>query len=367
MTRRPRVSWASRCCGATFRSTSSGSRSWAPSMRTWPRRSTTPSACQFACSRFCRWFWSSRGWRSPCGWPGRDSGRRAATFTAALLVLPPDFLLSWTVEARTHYQLSVVLGTLALLLALRVAASPRRSGFVGFGVLGGVLGLAFWTNFLSLVFLPSVGILLLRAGLRRLAVGLAIAAVTFTLGSLPHWLYGVQHGTALPPPGRSGRASPGVPQPRRRGARVVAHHRRSARSLRERWPGMLLAAALAVAYALAITLAARANPARRCAGSRGWARAGGARRGQRGRRSGDPVRAASRRSGPEVSAARLHGPARTLGRRAGRASVGGWRGAGWGSARRPGDRRRDGTLHGLAPRRSRRWTRSGEPRSRPSR
>src|SRR5262245_44516692 len=98
-------------------------------------------------------------------------GRRAATFTAALLALPPDFLLSWTVEARTHYQLSVVLGTLALLLALRVSVSPRRAAFVGFGVLGGVLGLAFWTNFLSLVFLPSVGILLLRAGLRRLTLG----------------------------------------------------------------------------------------------------------------------------------------------------------------------------------------------------
>ena len=186
-------------------------------------------------------------------------GRRAATFTAALLALPPDFLLSWTVEARTHYQLSVVLGTLALLLALRASASPRRDALVGFGVLGGVLGLAFWTNFLSLVFWPSVGILLLRAGLRRLAVGLAIATAAFTLGSLPHWLYGVQHGTALPPPGSwiglaqvfrnlgvAARVSwpivVGVPE-----------------SLRERWPGVLLAAVLAVAYALAITLAARAN------------------------------------------------------------------------------------------------------------
>jgi hypothetical protein len=127
-------------------------------------------------------------------------GRRAATFTAALLALPPDFLLSWSVEARTHYQLSVVLGTLALLLALRISASPRRGVLAGFGVLGGVLGLAFWTNFLPLVFWPPVALLLFRGGLRRLVPGLAIATGGFTLGSLPHWVYGLQHGTALPHP-----------------------------------------------------------------------------------------------------------------------------------------------------------------------
>ena len=185
-------------------------------------------------------------------------GRRAATFTAALLALPPDFLLSWSVEARTHYQMSVVLGTLALLLALRISASPRRGVLAGFGVLGGVLGLAFWTNFLSLVFWPPVALLLFRRGLRRLIPGLAIATGGFTLGSLPHWVYGLQHGTALPPPGSwiglaqvfdnlglAARVSwpviAGVPE-----------------SLRERWPGVFLAAALAVSYALAVALAARA-------------------------------------------------------------------------------------------------------------
>ena len=185
-------------------------------------------------------------------------GRRAATFTAALLALPPDFLLSWSVEARTHYQMSVVLGTLALLLALRISASPRRGVLAGFGVLGGVLGLAFWTNFLSLVFWPPVALLLFRRGRRRLIPGLAIATGGFTLGSLPHWVYGLQHGTALPPPGSwiglaqifdnlglAARVSwpviAGVPE-----------------SLRERWPGIFLAATLAVSYALAVTLAARA-------------------------------------------------------------------------------------------------------------
>jgi hypothetical protein len=185
-------------------------------------------------------------------------GRRAATFTAALLALPPDFLLSWSLEARTHYQLSVALGTLALLLALRVPAGSRRSTLVGFGVLGGVLGLAFWTNFLSLVFFPSVAILLLRRGLPLLIPGLAIAAAGFTLGSLPHWVYGLQHETALPPPGGwIGLA--GVLENLRAAARVswpiIAG---VPEPLRERRAGILLAAALAVLYALVFALAARA-------------------------------------------------------------------------------------------------------------
>jgi F5/8 type C domain len=185
-------------------------------------------------------------------------GRRAATFTAALLALPPDFLLSWSVEARTHYQLSVALGTLALLLALRVPAGSRRSALVGFGILGVVLGLAFWTNFLSLVFFPSVAILLVRRGVRPVIPGLAIAAAGFTLGSLPHWIYGLQHGTALPPPGGwIGLA--GVLENLRAAARmawpIIAG---VPELLRERTAGILLAAALAVLYALVFALAARA-------------------------------------------------------------------------------------------------------------
>jgi len=129
-------------------------------------------------------------------------GPRAALLTAVLLALPPDFLLYWSHEARNHYPLTLVLGTLALLLALRVpVAAGRRRAFLCL-LLGGTLGLAFWTNFLSLVYWPAVAVLLLRRGFRPLAPSLLAALPAFALGSLPHWLYGVPHGTALPPPGR---------------------------------------------------------------------------------------------------------------------------------------------------------------------
>ena len=128
-------------------------------------------------------------------------GSRAALFTVILLAIPPNFALFWSHEARGHYPLTTVLGTLALLLALRApVAPPGRATFL-FALLGGTLGLVFWTNFLSLVYFPAVTVLLLRGGLRPLVPRLLAALPPFALGSLPHWLYGVPHGTALPPPG----------------------------------------------------------------------------------------------------------------------------------------------------------------------
>jgi hypothetical protein len=129
-------------------------------------------------------------------------GPRAAVFTAVLLALPPNFLLFWSHEARNHYPLTMVLGTLALLLALRAPAARSGRATVLFVLLGATLGLAFWTNFLSLVYYPAVAVLLLRRGLRPLVPRLLAALPAFALGSLPHWLYGVPHGSALPPPGR---------------------------------------------------------------------------------------------------------------------------------------------------------------------
>jgi hypothetical protein len=128
-------------------------------------------------------------------------GSRPALFTALLLAVPPNFLLYWSHEARGHYPLGTLLGTLALLLALRAPAARSGRATLLFALLGGTLGLAFWTNFLSLVYYPAVAVLLLRRGFRPLVPRLLAALPAFALGSLPQWLYGVPHGTALPPPG----------------------------------------------------------------------------------------------------------------------------------------------------------------------
>ena len=91
-------------------------------------------------------------------------GPRAGVFTAVLLALPPNFLLFWSHEARNHYPLTIVLGTLALLFALRVPAARSGRATLLCVLLGATLGLAFWTNFLSLVYYPAVAVLLLRRG-----------------------------------------------------------------------------------------------------------------------------------------------------------------------------------------------------------
>jgi hypothetical protein len=130
-------------------------------------------------------------------------GPRAALFSLLVLVVPPDYLLNWSHEARTHYVLLLPLGTLALILAFRAVRLPPRRARLAFGILGGVLGLAFWTNFLAVTYLPVTVALVVWLRPSGAHLRSALAAVPgFFLGSLPHWLYGFGHGSALPDVGR---------------------------------------------------------------------------------------------------------------------------------------------------------------------
>jgi hypothetical protein len=200
------------------------------------------------------------------------AGPRAAVWTAILLTIPPDFLLYWTHQARTHYPLGLVLGTLALLLAHRAASVPRPRAAVLFWLLGLVLGLGFWTNFLVLVFFPAAALLAARGGVRRLVTGALRMIPAFALGSLPHWLYGLSHGTAIPPAG----------EPLPLGA-LLSHldvFRRVSWpilvgvpvGLRATWAGAFLASALAVLYGTALFDALRRKPDRADSGR--WLGAG---------------------------------------------------------------------------------------------
>src|SRR5581483_8943049 len=185
-------------------------------------------------------------------------GPRGAAFTALLLVVPPNYLLHWSHEGRPHYPLAMALGTLGCALALRAPIAPPGRRLFLFALLGGTVGMAVWTNLLSVVFLPAIALLAVQGGWRPLTPGAAVAAPAFLLGSLPHWLYAVPHGTAVPPAG--GHIS---------GAELLRHLGWAAgRS----WPtlagvpaamaghlaGSLLALGLAALYAAALVPAARA-------------------------------------------------------------------------------------------------------------
>jgi hypothetical protein len=185
-------------------------------------------------------------------------GPRVALFATALLALPPNLLLYWSHEARPQYLLTLLFGSLALLLARDLSAlSPARVR-LAVALAGGLLGLAAWTNFLAVVYVPALALLVVPALVRRRLAGAGLAGLlAFGVGSLPHWLYGLSHGTALPGPGRLV------------GGRELAAHLDSL--ARVSWPalagvpapwrdmpaGIGLALLLALAYAVAAVLAFR--------------------------------------------------------------------------------------------------------------
>ena len=127
-------------------------------------------------------------------------GSRAAAYTALWLAVPPDFVLWWAQEARPHYHLPLVLGVLALLLARRVPGSAPTTAARRLLVLGLLMGLAYWTNFLSIVYLPAV---LLRLALGRYRPRSfrewALPPLGFALGALPHLVYTLHQNSPIPP------------------------------------------------------------------------------------------------------------------------------------------------------------------------
>ena len=192
-------------------------------------------------------------------------GPRVALFATALLALPPNLLLYWSHEARPQYLLTLLFGTLALLLAHNLPALSPARATLAVTLVGGLLGLAAWTNFLAVVYGPALALLVVPTVVRRRLFGAGLAGLlAFVLASLPHWLYGLPHGTALPSPGGSV------------GTREVAEHLESL--ARVSWPalagvpapwrdtpaGMGLALLLALAYVVAAVVAFRkADGARR--------------------------------------------------------------------------------------------------------
>src|SRR5262249_11144615 len=184
-------------------------------------------------------------------------GARAAGFTAVLLVVPPDLLLYWSHQAPTHHPLGMVLGTLALVLAAHGAAVSAPRARLVFLMLGLVAGLAFWTLFLTVVFLPGAAILAGRGGVGRLLRGAAVTVPAFLLGSLPHCLCATPRGPATPSPGPpsapAGRASHAGVVPRVSWPIVAG----VPQSLHGSGAGMLVALALALVYAATAGVAVR--------------------------------------------------------------------------------------------------------------
>jgi hypothetical protein len=134
---------------------------------------------------------------------GKQCGGRVVGLVAALLTsIPPVGLVVWSVKARGGFIEILLLGALALLIALRWwRQGSYRLVYPSF--LGLVLGVGFWTNNQILYFIGPLGLfsaLYLAQGLvqrqlslSRLVLMVAVGTTAFFIGSSPFWIYNLQN------------------------------------------------------------------------------------------------------------------------------------------------------------------------------
>ncbi len=125
-------------------------------------------------------------------------GRTAAWFTAALVALPPVYVLAMTLKPWAPYTEVMVAGSLALLGAIRLAFPPRRPrDTVWTIVCGAAGGAAFFMHPLAVWYLlPAALLVLLRVHGGRLLRCAAMGAGAFLVGASPFLLYNWRTGGA---------------------------------------------------------------------------------------------------------------------------------------------------------------------------
>jgi len=123
-------------------------------------------------------------------------GSLVARYSILLLALPPLFFLRWVHEARPHYPLTLVFGTLLLLLSHQVIyrkSSPSKKTllYLTMGVIGGV---GWWTNYLIITFILPVAFFLFLDNKKIVfSLNCFFSLFFFVIGSSPLWVYNVTH------------------------------------------------------------------------------------------------------------------------------------------------------------------------------
>ncbi|WKZ56224.1 MAG: hypothetical protein QY326_05660 [Bdellovibrionota bacterium] len=122
-------------------------------------------------------------------------GKRAGLVAALLTAAAPQSLLVWSTKARGGFIEIVVIGALALLIALR--ALRAREVSVHCIAAAFLLGLGWWVNNQIVYFFAPVGLaFLLRIypdGLAALCSQFLRALCAFLVGSAPYWMYNLQN------------------------------------------------------------------------------------------------------------------------------------------------------------------------------
>ena len=123
-------------------------------------------------------------------------GSRTALISIALMSIPPLFLLRWSHEARPHYPLTLIFGSLLLLIAhplIRREVDPEKRSLF-FALIGLISGIGWWTNYLIISYILPVGFFLfLRDKKIFFNKNFWLLIFTFLIGSLPLWLFNLFH------------------------------------------------------------------------------------------------------------------------------------------------------------------------------
>jgi hypothetical protein len=126
------------------------------------------------------------------------AGRPAAWFASALMALPPVYSLVLSLKPWAPYTEVMLLGSLSLTCALRLAW-PRpfqRDGWWAFAC-GLTAGLALWMHPLAVWYIATAALVLLaRARAERWLAIVGSGMGGFVLGGLPIWIFNLETGGA---------------------------------------------------------------------------------------------------------------------------------------------------------------------------
>lgn len=138
-------------------------------------------------------------------WIGKEAfeSPRSGIFAAALLAIPTVNVMLYTTASLGGYGEALLLGSLVLLLALRlvrrqIAPGSGKVPWMMFGLWGLLVGIGLWANGLSLVYSAPAGLYLLyylwKCRRNWLVCFFAAGGAGFFLGSLPWWIYALVNG-----------------------------------------------------------------------------------------------------------------------------------------------------------------------------
>jgi hypothetical protein len=120
------------------------------------------------------------------------AGPRAALLAGLYAAFGPPFLTRYSVSNDGNYVEVLALGTWALWLTARWTTEKQQRSVLALAA-GLLLGLAFWSHILAVIYLAAVGVVFVLAGRLRSVPSVAALTVGSTLGYFPGLLWNVSN------------------------------------------------------------------------------------------------------------------------------------------------------------------------------